>query len=225
MTPYVSKFSIVAPMDRDNVDTDAILPKQFMKSVERSGFGNFLFDTWRYLTPGSLGMDCSTRAVDPGFELNDPRYHGAGVLLARRNFGCGSSREHAPWALSEYGFHTLIAESFADIFRDNCLANGLLTIELPAVQVEALFVAATEARPLILGVSLERQEITTGVGDVMKFNISSEMRRRLLLGLDAIDISSQWREAVFSHEARMRLEAPWLVGGDPSRGSRKPPLA
>ncbi|MDH5378518.1 MAG: 3-isopropylmalate dehydratase small subunit, partial [Gammaproteobacteria bacterium] len=182
---------IVAPMDRPNVDTDAIIPKQFLKSIKRSGFGPNLFDEWRYLDHGEPGMDNSTRPVNPDFVLNQARYQGASVLIARDNFGCGSSREHAPWALEDFGFRVIIAPSFADIFFNNCFKNGLLPIVVAATKVDQLFneVAANEAYQL--AVDLEKQTITTPGGEVIGFEVDEFKKHCLINGLDDIGLTLQ----------------------------------
>jgi 3-isopropylmalate dehydratase, small subunit len=201
---------IVAPMDRPNVDTDAIIPKQFLKSIKRSGFGPNLFDEWRYLDHGEPGMDNSKRPLNPDFVLNQPRYQGAKILLARDNFGCGSSREHAPWALEDYGFRVIIAPSFADIFFNNCFKNGLLPIKLDGAIVDRLFqeTAATEGYQLT--VDLEAQTITTPGGEVIPFEVDAFRKHCLLNGLDDIGLTLQHVDDIKSYEARRRQEAPWL---------------
>jgi 3-isopropylmalate/(R)-2-methylmalate dehydratase small subunit len=203
---------IVAPMDRPNVDTDAIIPKQFLKSIKRSGFGPNLFDEWRYLDHGEPGMDNSKRPLNPDFVLNQPRYQGAKILLARDNFGCGSSREHAPWALEDYGFRVIIAPSFADIFFNNSFKNGLLPIKLDGTIVDKLFkeVAATEGYQL--AVDLEAQTITTPSGEVIKFEVDPFRKHCLLNGLDDIGLTLQYVDEIKAYEARRREEAPWLFG-------------
>ena len=173
MEAFTQLDGLVAPLDRANVDTDAIIPKQFLKSIKRSGFGPNLFDEWRYLDHGEPGMDNSQRPLNPDFVLNAPRYHGAQILLTRENFGCGSSREHAPWALEDYGFRALIGTSFADIFFNNCFKNGMLPIRLPQAEVDALFaqVAATEGYRL--KVDLESQTVTRPDGKVLPFEVDA----------------------------------------------------
>ncbi len=203
---------IVAPMDRPNVDTDAIIPKQFLKSIKRSGFGPNLFDEWRYLDHGEPGMDNSTRPLNPDFVLNQPRYQGAKILLARDNFGCGSSREHAPWALEDYGFRVIIAPSFADIFFNNCFKNGLLPIKLDGAIVDRLFkeTAATEGYQLT--VDLAAQTITTPGGENIKFDVDPFRKHCLLNGLDDIGLTLQHVDEIKAYEERRRQEAPWLFG-------------
>ncbi len=210
MQPFIRHEGLVAPLDRANVDTDAIIPKQFLKSIKRTGFGPNLFDEWRYLDRGEPGQDCSARPLNPDFVLNQPRYRGATILLARENFGCGSSREHAPWALVDYGFRAIIAPSFADIFYNNCFKNGLLPIVLPPEVVERLFreTEATEGYRLL--VDLEAQTVTTPQGDAFRFEVDAERKHRLLNGLDDIGITLQYVDAIRAYEDRRRQETPWL---------------
>jgi 3-isopropylmalate/(R)-2-methylmalate dehydratase small subunit len=201
---------IVAPMDRPNVDTDAIIPKQFLKSIKRSGFGPNLFDEWRYLDHGEPGMDNSKRPLNPDFVLNQERYQGAKILLARENFGCGSSREHAPWALQDYGFRVIIAPSFADIFFNNCFKNGVLPIMLDAEKVDQLF-KEVEANPgYTLSVDLPAQTITTPGGEVMGFEVDSFRKHCLVNGLDDIGLTLQHADDIKAYEAKRRQSAPWL---------------
>jgi len=201
---------LVAPLDRANVDTDAIIPKQFLKSIKRAGFGPNLFDEWRYLDVGEPGMDNSKRPVNPEFVLNQKRYQGAQILLARQNFGCGSSREHAPWALLDYGFRVIIAPSFADIFFNNCFKNGILPVVLPETKVDQLFreVAATEGYKLAF--DLEAQTLTTPAGEVIRFEVDPFRKHCLLNGLDDIGLTLQHVDAIKAYEAKRRAEAPWL---------------
>ena len=212
MQPFRVHTGIVVPLDRANVDTDAIIPKQFLKSIKRSGFGPNLFDEWRYLDHGEPGMDNARRPRNPQFVLNDPRYAGASILLARRNFGCGSSREHAPWALADFGFRAVIAPSYADIFHNNCYKNGLLPIVLPESQVDRLF-ADTFAFPgFQLTVDLERQVVAT-VDGALAFGFDVEPFRKhcLLNGLDDIGLTLQHADAIREFEAKRLAEQPWLV--------------
>ena len=198
----------VVPLDRANVDTDAIIPKQFLKSIRRTGFGPHLFDEWRYLDRGEPHMDCSNRPVNPDFVLNHACYRDARILLARENFGCGSSREHAPWALEDYGIRVLIAPSFADIFYNNCFKNGLLPIVLDADRVEQLF---EEAGPgYILSVDLEAQTITTPSECRIAFDIAASRKTRLVNGLDDIDLSLQQTDEIRAYETARAKRAPWL---------------
>ena len=203
---------IVAPLDRANVDTDAIIPKQFLKSVNRSGFGPNLFDGWRYLDRGEPGVDPAARPLNPDFALNQPRYRGAQILLARRNFGCGSSREHAPWALADYGFRAIIAPSFADIFANNCLKNGLLPVVLGEADVDRLFHACFATPGFTLTVDLERQTVATTDGaSVFAFDIEPFRKHCLLNGLDEIGLSLEHADEIRAFEARHFAEQPWLM--------------
>jgi 3-isopropylmalate/(R)-2-methylmalate dehydratase small subunit len=205
------KFSgIVCPLDRSNVDTDAIIPKQFLKSIKRTGFGPNLFDEWRYLDHGEPGMDNSQRPVNPDFVLNDPRYAGASILLARENFGCGSSREHAPWALADYGFRVIIAPSFADIFFNNSFKNGLLPIVLNPATVDRLFDLADAAEALELTIDLAAQQILGAGGEAIGFDVDAFRKHCLLEGLDDIGLTLQHVEDIRAYEARRSEQAPWL---------------
>ena len=210
----MKKFEIldglVAPLDRPNVDTDAIIPKQYLKSVRRSGFGPNLFDDWRYLESGEPGQDHSKRRLNPDFVLNQPRYEGAQILLGRENFGCGSSREHAVWALEDAGFRVVIAPSFADIFFNNCFKNGVLPIVLEAARLNDLF-EDVEANPgYRLRVNLEQQTITRPDGGVLDFEIDEFRKYCLLNGLDDIGLTLQHADDIRAYEARRKQEAPWL---------------
>ncbi|GMQ91546.1 MAG: 3-isopropylmalate dehydratase small subunit [Gammaproteobacteria bacterium] len=202
---------LVLPLDRPNVDTDAIIPKQYLKSIKRSGFGPNLFDDWRYLDPGEPGMDHSNRRINPEFVLNRERYRGAQIFLARENFGCGSSREHAPWALLDYGFRVIIAPSFADIFFNNCFKNGILPIVLNAGVVDKLFQEA-EQPGYSLAVDLPEQTITTPGGEVMTFDVDDFRKHCLLHGLDDIDLTLQYRDEIEAYEKNRKKQAPWLFG-------------
>jgi len=205
------KFTgIVAPLDRSNVDTDAIIPKQFLKSIKRTGFGPNLFDEWRYLDRGEPGMDCSGRPLNMDFVLNDARYQGAQVLLARDNFGCGSSREHAPWALEDYGFRVVIAPSFADIFFNNCFKNGILPIVLSSEIMDELFQGAMGEQALELTVDLEAQVISLPNGENISFEVGEFRKHCLLNGLDDIGLTLQHVDAIKSYEAKQQQNAPWL---------------
>jgi 3-isopropylmalate/(R)-2-methylmalate dehydratase small subunit len=210
MKPFETFTGIVAPFDRPNIDTDAIIPKQYLKSIHRSGFGPNLFDDWRYLDPGNPGDDHSRRRPNPEFILNQPRYRDASILLARDNFGCGSSREHAVWALMDYGFRAVIAPSFSDIFYSNCFKNGLLPITLDAAVVDELFRHTFEREGYRLTVDLERQQLAEPDGDVFAFDIDAGHRERLLRGLDEIGVTLQYADDVRAYEARRSREAPWL---------------
>ncbi|MDF9393183.1 MULTISPECIES: 3-isopropylmalate dehydratase small subunit [Methylococcus] len=208
MKPFTKFTSRVVPLDRANVDTDAIIPKQFLKSIRRSGFGPYLFDEWRYLDRGEPDMDCSHRPLNPEFVLNLPCYAGAKILLARKNFGCGSSREHAPWALGDYGFRAIIAPSFADIFYNNCFKNGILPIVLDEATVDRLF---SEAGPgFELTIDLESQTVATPFGETFHFDVDASRKHRLLNGLDDIALTLQHAEAIRAYEAARRKSAPWL---------------
>jgi 3-isopropylmalate/(R)-2-methylmalate dehydratase small subunit len=212
MVPFRLHTGLVAPLDRANIDTDAIIPKQFLKSIKRSGFGPNLFDEWRYLDHGEPGMDNAKRPRNPKFVLNDPRYAGASILLARRNFGCGSSREHAPWALQDFGFHAVIAPSYADIFNNNCYKNGLLPIVLPESQVDRLF-ADTFAFPgFKLTIDLERQIVSTVDGSlVYAFDVEPFRKHCLLNGLADIGLTLQHAEVIRAFETKRLAEQPWLA--------------
>jgi 3-isopropylmalate/(R)-2-methylmalate dehydratase small subunit len=210
MEPFQNFTGILAPLDRSNVDTDAIIPKQFLKSIARTGFGPYLFDELRYLDRGEPGMDCTNRPLNPAFVLNDPRYQGARILLARENFGCGSSREHAPWALADFGFRVIIAPSFADIFHNNCFQNGLLPIVLAPEIVDDLFMRAQGADALRIGVDLPGQLLTLEDGTRIRFELDAGSKERLLNGLDDIGVTLQQADAIRAYEERRRVEAPWL---------------
>ncbi len=212
MQAFVSLNGLVAPLDRANVDTDAIIPKQFLKSIKRAGFGPNAFDEWRYLDHGEPGQDCSQRPLNPEFVLNQPRYQGASVLLVRENFGCGSSREHAPWALEDYGFRAIIAPSFADIFYNNCFKNGLLPIVLEGELVNQLFNEAAATEGYRLQIDLAAQTVTTPGGAVFAFEVDAERRHRLMNGLDDIGITLQFTEAIRDYENARRQVTPWLFG-------------
>jgi len=210
MDKFEKLTAIVAPLDRSNVDTDAIIPKQFLKSIKRTGFGPNAFDEWRYLDHGEPGMDNSKRPLNPDFVLNQPRYQGANILLARENFGCGSSREHAPWALLDYGFKVIIAPSYADIFFNNSFKNGILPIVLDEKKVDQLFseVEATEGYQLT--VDLEAQTITTPSGEVINFDVDQFRKHCLLNGLDDIGLTLQHVDDIKAYEEKRKAEAPWL---------------
>ena len=212
MQPFRVHSGLVAPLDRANVDTDAIIPKQFLKSIKRSGFGPNLFDEWRYLDRGEPGMDNTQRPRNPNFVLNQERYQGASILLARRNFGCGSSREHAPWALHDFGFRAVIAPSYADIFNNNCYKNGLLPIVLSESQVDRLFDAVKAFPGFKLIVDLERQIVATSDGSLsFAFEVESFRKHCLLNGLDDIGLTLQHADAIRIFEAKRLSEQPWLV--------------
>ena len=211
MQSFTRHQGLVAPLDRPNVDTDQIIPKQFLKSIRRTGFGANLFDEWRYFDHGEPGQDPGTRRPNPDFVLNLPRYRGASVLLARSNFGCGSSREHAPWALQEFGFRALIAPGFAEIFYGNCLRNGLLPVVLPEAVVDRLF-AEQQARPgYQLTVDLNEQVVATEAGDRFGFEIDSFRRQCLLNGWDDISLTLRRADRIRAFESERLARMPWLV--------------
>jgi 3-isopropylmalate/(R)-2-methylmalate dehydratase small subunit len=210
MDKFTTLDGLVAPLDRANVDTDAIIPKQFLKSIKRTGFGPNLFDEWRYLDHGEPGEDCSGRPKNPDFVLNQERYQGAEVLLTRRNFGCGSSREHAPWALLDFGFRAVLAPSFADIFFNNCFKNGILPIVLDESMIDRLFRAVEAAPGYRLTIALAEQAITTPDGEKIPFEVDPFRRQCLLEGLDDIGLTLQHVEAIRAYEERHRREMPWL---------------
>ena len=210
MEKFRTFTGIVCPLDRSNVDTDAIIPKQFLKSIKRTGFGPNLFDEWRYLDHGEPGMDNSTRPRNPEFVLNDPRYAGASILLTRENFGCGSSREHAPWALADYGFKVIIAPSYADIFFNNSFKNGLLPIVLNAATVDLLFEQANGSHALELTVDLDAQQIRVGEAVPIGFDVDAFRKHCLLEGLDDIGLTLQHVDDIRAYEVRRRQQAPWL---------------
>ena len=209
MEAFTVHQGLVAPLDRENVDTDAIIPKQFLKSIHRSGFGQNLFDAWRYLDPGEPGQDPASRKPNPDFVLNQPRYHGASVLLARRNFGCGSSREHAPWALQQYGFRALIAPSYADIFFNNCYKNGLLPIVLPDSQVDRLFDEVAAFPGYRLTVDLPRQVVVKPDGTELAFEVLPFRKYCLVNGLDDIGLTLRHADKIRAFEARRKAQHPW----------------
>jgi 3-isopropylmalate/(R)-2-methylmalate dehydratase small subunit len=210
MEKFIKLDGLVAPLDRANVDTDAIIPKQFLKSIKRSGFGPNAFDEWRYMDQGEPGQDCSTRPKNPNFVLNQPRYQGASVLLARSNFGCGSSREHAPWALQDFGFRAILAESFADIFYNNCFKNGLLPIVLPKAEMDALFGLTEHSPGYRLTVDLAEQRVVRPDGHAIPFAVDAFRKECLLNGWDDIGLTLRHAEMIHEFEARRRAEQPWL---------------
>jgi 3-isopropylmalate/(R)-2-methylmalate dehydratase small subunit len=210
MEKFATVEGLVAPLDRANVDTDAIIPKQFLKSIKRSGFGPNLFDEWRYLEQGEPGMDNATRSLNPDFILNEPRYQGASILLGRDNFGCGSSREHAVWALLDYGFRVVIAPSFADIFFNNCFKNGVLPVVLPAETVEQLFQEVAATPGYRLSVDLPGQQIRTPSQDIISFEVDEFRKDCLIRGLDDIGLTLQHAAEIREFEARRRQDAPWI---------------
>jgi 3-isopropylmalate/(R)-2-methylmalate dehydratase small subunit len=210
MQPFANFTGVVCPLDRSNVDTDAIIPKQFLKSIQRSGFGPNLFDEWRYLDTGEPGRDNTGRPLNTDFVLNDSRYAGASILLTRANFGCGSSREHAPWALADYGFKVILAEGYADIFFNNCFENGILPLVLDPEVIDRLFAQAIGPAALQIAVDLEGQTLTLGDGESIAFEVHPYRKHCLQNGLDEIGQTLQHAEAIAAYEERRRQQAPWL---------------
>ncbi len=211
MQKFTTLKGLVAPMDRENVDTDAIIPKQFLKSIKKTGFGVNLFDEWRYLDHGEPGQDPASRQPNPDFVLNQPRYAGASILLARKNFGCGSSREHAPWALDQYGFRCVIAPSFADIFFNNCFKNGLLPIVLPEATVAQLFDEVLAFPGYQLTIDLERQVIVRPQGEEIPFEVQAFRKYCLLNGFDDIGLTLQKKDKIAAFETQRLATKPWLA--------------
>ena len=211
MQKFTKLQGLVAPMDRENVDTDAIIPKQFLKSIKKTGFGVNLFDEWRYLDHGEPGQDPDSRKPNPDFVLNQPRYAGASILLARKNFGCGSSREHAPWALDQYGFRAVIAPSFADIFFNNCFKNGLLPIVLPEATIEQLFNEVAAFPGYELTIDLERQVIVRPQGEEIPFDVIPFRKYCLLNGFDDIGLTMRHADKIKAFEAERLAQKPWLA--------------
>ncbi|MPW63637.1 3-isopropylmalate dehydratase small subunit [Moraxella catarrhalis] len=210
MKPYITEQGIVAPLDRSNVDTDLIIPKQFLKSIKRTGFGDNLFDELRYLDEGFLGQDINKRPKNPDFVLNQARYAGASILLARKNFGCGSSREHAPWALEEYGFRTVIAPSFADIFYNNCFKNGMLPVILSEAEVDELFKECFDNIGYQLTVDLENQKVISPSGKEYSFEVDAFRKHCLLNGLDDIGLTLQHADDIKAFEEKAKADRPWV---------------
>ena len=213
MQAFTVLEGLVVPIDRANVDTDAIIPKQFLKSIKRAGFGPHLFDEWRYLDHGEPGMDLTTRTPNPDFVLNFPQYAGASIMLARENFGCGSSREHAPWALEDYGIRAILAPSFADIFYNNCFKNGLLPIVLSTAKIDRLFQECVATPGYRLNIDLDAQTVTKPSGEVLSFDVDSGRKYRLLNGLDDIGLTLLQSDKIKNYETRRRADAPWLFTG------------
>ena len=211
MQPFRIHKGLVAPMDRENVDTDAIIPKQFLKSIKKTGFGENLFDEWRYLDAGYPGQDPNSRKPNPDFVLNQPRFRGASVLLARKNFGCGSSREHAPWALDQYGFRAIIAPSYADIFFNNCFKNGLLPIVLPEHVVGQLFDEVAAFTGYELTIDLDRQVVAKPDGSAIPFEVEPFRKYCLLNGFDDIGLTLRHADKIKAFEAERLLKKPWLA--------------
>ena len=208
MQAFDTHVGLVAPLDRVNVDTDQIIPKQFLKSIKRTGFGDYLFDAWRFDDPGELGMTPNERVINRAFVLNQPRYQGASILLARNNFGCGSSREHAVWSIMEFGFKVVIAESFADIFYGNCFKNGLLPVQLPPDVIDRLFELSSDG--LELSVDLPNQTVTEEAGEILSFDIDQGMKIKLLEGQDEISLSLMENEKILLFEQGHKKRQPWL---------------
>jgi 3-isopropylmalate/(R)-2-methylmalate dehydratase small subunit len=217
MKKFEKLTGLVAPIDRPNVDTDQIIPKQYLKSIKRTGFGPNLFDSWRYLDPGEPGMDHSQRRINPDFVLNLPRYRGAQILLVRDNFGCGSSREHAPWALLDYGIRAVVGPSYADIFYNNSFKNGLLPVALAPSAIDRLFEEALAAPGYRLTVDLVQQTVTTPSGVSYRFEVDAFRKHCLVNGLDDIGLTLRHVDDIRAYEARRREEAPWLFGLDANR--------
>ncbi len=215
MQKFTVHTGLVAPMDRENVDTDAIIPKQFLKSIRKTGFGENLFDAWRYLDPGFPGQDPASRRPNPEFVLNQPRYSGASILIARKNFGCGSSREHAPWALDQFGFRAIIAPSYADIFFNNSFKNGLLPITLEVAQVGSLFDEVLAFPGYSLTIDLERQVVIKPQGEELPFEVQAFRKYCLLNGFDDISLTLRHSDKIRSFEARRLAEKPWLANTMP----------
>lgn len=210
MEAFVRFTGLVCPLDRNNVDTDAIIPKQYLKSIKRTGFGPYLFDDWRYMDPGTLETDVASRRINEDFVLNEPRYAGAQVLLARENFGCGSSREHAVWALAQYGFKVVIAPSYADIFFNNCFKNGVLPIVLSNDILDALFAGAADQSGYALDIDLENQQVIAPDGQQYAFDVDPFRKHCLLNGFDDISLTLQKEDKIRAYEARRAQAAPWL---------------
>jgi 3-isopropylmalate/(R)-2-methylmalate dehydratase small subunit len=211
MNKFTVHQGLVVPLDRENVDTDAIIPKQFLKSIKRTGFGQNLFDEWRYLDHGEPGQDCTNRPINPDFVLNQSRYKGASILLARQNFGCGSSREHAPWALEQYGFRAVIAPSFADIFFNNCYKNGLLPIVLSAQQADHLFNETAAFNGYQLTIDLEKQQVIAPDGRTYDFEIAAFRKYCMVNGLDDIGLTLRHADKIKTYESERVLRMPWLA--------------
>ncbi len=210
MEAFRQHMGLVAPLDRANVDTDAIIPKQFLKSIKRSGFGPNLFDEWRYMDHGEPGVDNSRRVLNPNFVLNQDRYRGATVLLTRKNFGCGSSREHAPWALQQFGFKAIVAPSFADIFFNNCFKNGLLPIVLSEAEVDHLFNATLATLGMKLNIDLARQVVEIPGAEAYQFDVEDHRKQSLLNGWDEIGLSLLQADKIRAYEAARQTREPWI---------------
>ena len=211
MKPFISYTGIVAPLDRANVDTDAIIPKQFLKSIKKTGFGPHLFDEWRYLDHGEPGMDITQRKKNPEFVLNQPRFEKATILIARENFGCGSSREHAPWAIEDYGFRAILAPSFADIFFSNCFKNGILPIVLPTETIDDLFKAIKKQEGYALTIDLENQSVILPSNNKINFQVDAFRKHCLVNGLDDIALTMQHSETIKAFEKNYYQKNSWLL--------------
>ena len=211
MKPFITYTGIVAPLDRANVDTDAIIPKQFLKSIKKTGFGPHLFDEWRYLDHGEAGMDITQRKKNPEFVLNQPRFEKATILIARENFGCGSSREHAPWAIEDYGFRAILAPSFADIFFSNCFKNGILPIILPAETIDDLFQAVNKQEGYSLTIDLENQFVILPSDNKINFQVDAFRKHCLVNGLDDIGLTMQHSETIKAFEKNYYQKNSWLL--------------
>ena len=211
MKPFITYTGIVAPLDRANVDTDAIIPKQFLKSIKKTGFGPHLFDEWRYLDHGEPGMDITQRKKNPEFVLNQPRFEKATILIARENFGCGSSREHAPWAIEDYGFRAILAPSFADIFFSNCFKNGILPIILPAETIDDLFKAINKQEGFSLTIDLENQFVILPSDNKINFQVDAFRKHCLVKGLDDIGLTMQHSETIKAFEKNYYQKNSWLL--------------
>ncbi len=211
MKPFISYTGIVAPLDRANVDTDAIIPKQFLKSIKKTGFGPHLFDEWRYLDHGEPGMDMTQRKKNPEFVLNQPRYEKSTILISRENFGCGSSREHAPWAIEDYGFRAILAPSFADIFFSNCFKNGLLPIVLPTETIDDLFKAINKQEGYSLTIDLENQSVILPSNNKINFQVDAFRKHCLVKGLDDIGLTMQHSETIKAFEKSYYQKNSWLL--------------
>lgn len=221
MTPFTAFTGHMMPLDRANVDTDAIIPKQYLKSIKRTGFGPFLFDDWRYLDPGDLDVDPKSRRINASFVLNRPEYSGATILLARDNFGCGSSREHAVWALRDYGFRAILAVSYGDIFYENCFKNGLLPIVLDRDEITRLFEAVRVDPSTALAVDLEGQTVQLSECAPWRFEIDATRKKKLLSGMDEIAETLEHADSIRAYEKRRRLEAPWLFESSEAKDSSR----
>lgn len=216
---FIEHLGLVVPLDRDNVDTDAMIPKQFLKSIHRTGYGSHLFDEWRWQDRGEPGMDTKSRQPNPDFVLNYPRFQGASIMLGRRNFGCGSSREHAVWALQQYGICIVLATGYSDIFRNNALKNGLLVVDLPEAEIDGLFAESLAIIGYSLSVSLREQTVTKPDGTAIRFQVDGYRRQCLLHGTDDIDLVLAHRNAIRRFEVSLKQKQPWLFDETPTSNS------